>query len=117
MSVVVVAELLAHGHTRKGWLGIGIAQGRLPSALAETEGRETALVLTAVEEDGPADKAGLLLGDVLLDVDGESLPGFDDLVVALASRADSKVELRVLRAGVVQDVAAEVGHRPTAQGC
>ncbi len=115
--MVVVGELLAHGHTREGRLGIGIAQGRLPSALAETEGRETALVLTAVEEDGPADKAGLLLGDVLLDVDGESLAGFDDLVVALASRADSKVELRVLRAGVVQDVAAEVGHRPTAQGC
>ena len=113
----VVGELQEHGETRRGWLGVGVATGRLPTPLAEAEGRDNALVLTAVEEDGPADKAGLLLGDVLLALDDQPLGAFDDLLVALATRADSTSAVRLLRGGEPTQLDVEVGRRPAHSRC
>src|SRR5205807_230237 len=58
----VVSALLAHGRVKHGYLGVGAQPVKLPAALAQQLGQETALLLASVEPDSPAEKGGLLLG-------------------------------------------------------
>ena len=95
---------------RRPRLGIGVLPVEVPASLhreAETSG----LVIAAVEDGGVADRAGLLVGDVLLAIADEPLDGAETLLEALA-RAGDVVELRIMRGGriVVMNVSlAESG--------
>lgn len=95
----VVDALLAHGVVRRGYLGVSSVPAQLPAALAESAGQRTGLVLTGLQAGAPADTAGLLLGDVLLSLDGERLESIADLQVALDERAGQSVRLQLSRAG------------------
>lgn len=77
-------------------LGVGIVPVRLPVSGRPEEGDTSGLVISSVEEAGPADSAGLLVGDVLLGVAGEP-PSIGVFWEAL-SRGDA-VSLRVMREG------------------
>ena len=108
----VVAALQAHGGIRRGYLGVGAHPVRLSAALEKTVGRKSGLILLSVEPDGPAEKAGLLLGDTLLSLDGKALEDVDDLLSALAQAGGNReVTLQLVRAGAVQDVRVQVGER------
>src|SRR6185369_6379545 len=62
-----VAEMLtSHGKVRQGYLGVKAQPVRLPAGLASQLGQETGLMLASVEPDSPAEKGGLMLGDVLV---------------------------------------------------
>ena len=63
-------------------------------------------MIAAVEEDSPAERAGLLVGDVLVGVDDEPLDGFESLLDALAG---DSVRLRVMRGGKISFVEVNVG--------
>jgi len=66
-----------------------------------------------VEQDGPAQRAGLLLGDVLVSLDGQALEDLPDLLGFLGEgRAGQSVQAKVVRAGEVRDVSLTVGKRP-----
>ena len=60
----VVETLVAHGHVRRGFLGIGTIPVRLPAALEKAVGQRAGLLVTSVAEESGAGRAGLLLGDV-----------------------------------------------------
>ncbi len=101
----VVETILAHGHMPRGYLGVGIQPVRLDAALQESLGQETGLMVMSVEADGPAAKAGLLMGDVLLSLDGEPVRQMDDLQGLLAGgRVGQSVPVRLVRAGHVQEM-------------
>jgi S1-C subfamily serine protease len=107
----VVESLLAHGQVRRGYLGIGAQPVRLPGG-AEG-GQAAALLVSSVQADSPASRAGLMLGDVLLALDGhplthpaDLLPLLDEERIGAASRA------RVLRGGEVREVEVVVAARP-----
>lgn len=95
----VVEALLAHGVVRRGFLGVSSVPAQLPAALATSAGQRAGLVLTGLQAGGPAESAGLLLGDVLLSLDGQRLESIADLQVALDERAGQSVSLRLSRAG------------------
>ncbi|MBE0690757.1 MAG: trypsin-like peptidase domain-containing protein, partial [Anaerolineae bacterium] len=61
----VVETLLAHGKVKRGFLGVSAQPVRLPSAIAESAGQETGLLLAVVEPGSPAEAASLMLGDTL----------------------------------------------------
>lgn len=108
----VVETLLAHGQMPRGYLGIGIQPVRLDGALHEQVGQQSGLMLMSVEADGPAAKAGLLQGDVLLSIDGQAMRQLDDLQGLLAAaQAGKQVGVRYLRAGSVHESAAVVGQK------
>src|SRR5256885_7139247 len=76
----VVTELLERGTIRRAYLGIGTQPVRVPESLArklELEG-DVAFVIVSVESGGPADRDGVLLGDVLLELDGAAGRGSAD---------------------------------------
>ena len=100
----VVNALLSHGRIPRGYLGVSSTAARLPAALSESAGQAVGLVLTGLQPNGPGEQAGLLLGDVLLSLDGETLESIGDLQAALEDRAGRAVPVRLIRAGSAHEL-------------
>ena len=108
----VVTEILTHGRTRRAFLGIGTHPVRLTGAHGERAGQPAGLLLVSLQPEGPADRAGLLLGDIVLALDGTPVGRPDELVALLdADHIDRPSTLRILRAGAPLDVTFTLGSR------
>ncbi|MCS7071155.1 MAG: S1C family serine protease, partial [Anaerolinea sp.] len=108
----VVEMLLAHGRVRRGYLGVSAQAVRLPPAAAAAVGQETGLLLIGVEADSPAERGGLMLGDVLVSLAGDRVRHMDDLMAALSGdRIGKAIPVRVLRGGVVQELNVTIDER------
>ncbi len=109
----VVQRLEAHGTAAPGYLGAGFYPGTLPDDLARSAGQVEALMAVSLEPGGPGAKAGLLVGDALVRLDGQSVTGIRHLLALLGAKgAGTEVTLTVLRAGTLQDVKVTLGARP-----
>ncbi|MFB1483613.1 S1C family serine protease [Corallococcus sp. RDP092CA] len=105
----VASSLREHGGVRRGYLGVGAYPVRLPR---ELEGAKAGLILLSVDPDGPAQKAGLLMGDVLVSLGGQTLRGVEDLLGYLGDdKVGTSVPAKVLRAGELREVPITVGKR------
>jgi len=108
----VVETLLTHGRVPRGRLGVKVQPVRLPASVAGALGQETAVLLLSVEVDSPAERAGLMLGDTLVALDGQPVRDIDDLMALLSgSRAGATVPARVLRGGQVIEIDVTLGER------
>ena len=111
----VVESLLKHGRVARPYLGVGMAQRvPLPERLREQFNLQQAsgLMLFAVEADAPADKAGLIIGDVLLSLDGVAVADSDDVQAVLAGReVGATVRAGILRGGEVKELEVTLGER------
>lgn len=108
----VVEALQAHGRMRRGFLGVGAQAVRLPEAIARQVGQETGLLLVSVNPGGPAEKAGLLLGDTILSLDNHPVRQMDDLLALLtAERVGVTTSVRFVRGGQVQERSVVIGER------
>jgi S1-C subfamily serine protease len=112
----VVDELLATGRVSRGYLGIGLQPVALPEALRRLAPGSGArgLIVVRVEADGPAARAGLMLGDVLVALEGTPLHDPGDVQDAIAGRkVDTAVTVSLLRAGAPLEVAVTLAERPS----
>lgn len=108
----VVGVLLAHGKIRRGYLGVSTQAVRLPTVLKESLQRETGLLVMTVEPNSPAEQGGLLLGDVLVTMDGTPVRHPDDLLTCLsADRIRTAVLVRLVRGGELQERSIVIGER------
>jgi S1-C subfamily serine protease len=108
----VATSLKEHGGIRRGYLGVGAYPVKLPQALWERAGSEAGLILLSVDPDGPAQRAGLLLGDVLVSLGDQPLHGVEDLLGYLGDeKVGTPVQAKVLRAGELRDMQVTVGKR------
>jgi S1-C subfamily serine protease len=109
----VAAELLAHGGVRRGYLGVGAYPAQLPAQLAQhAGGAASAALVASVEDGGPAAAAGVLVGDLLVELDGAAIAGPDGLRAALGDRPGKAVTLVILRGGARLELAATIGSKP-----
>lgn len=108
----VVAEIVAHGGVRRGYLGIATYPAALPSTLVEATGRSSGALVVGVEDGGPAAVAGVLLGDVVTALDGAPIADPDDLRTALWQRGGGPADLEVIRAGERRTLTVAIGTRP-----
>jgi S1-C subfamily serine protease len=114
----VTGQLLARGHVARGWLGIATQPVRLPPPLQRSLGTEAdgGLVVVNVEPDSPADRGGLLLGDILIALDEVPVRDPGDVLGAFGGdRIGKVVTLRVARGGRAEQVSVTVGERPRAR--
>jgi S1-C subfamily serine protease len=108
----VTQTLQQHGGIRRGYLGVGAHPVRLPQGLWARAGSEGGLILLNVEPEGPADRAGLLMGDVLVSLGGQPLHSIEELLGYLGDeKVGTQVQAKVLRAGEVREVPITLGKR------
>jgi S1-C subfamily serine protease len=106
------AELLKRRGQKRGYLGIAAQPIRVPDKQRGIAGADEALLIVGVKDGTPAADAGLLVGDVLLSLEGHTLASPDDLFdLLIGDRVGQAATLRVLRGGVPADVKVTVGER------
>lgn len=110
----VVEELLNKGHIARPYLGVAMQPVEVPGNMrsklpAETRG---GLLVTHVENGSPADKAGVLLGDVVFEVRGKTAEHVDAIQDSLAAaKIGDVLQARVIRAGEIKPVSITLGER------
>jgi serine protease DegQ len=105
------ATVLEHGRLKRGFLGIAGQPVRL--AEGQLEGREEALLVIGVTAGSPAAKAGILVGDVIVDFDGHAVESPEDLLdLLLGDRVGRAVPVRLLRGGSPVAQTVDVVERP-----
>ena len=113
MAKRVMDMLIADGHVKRAWLGVTV--GRIDRTMAEALGMERprGVLVPAITEDAPADKAGIEENDVILSVDGKTVNTVSELrnTISLAG-VGTEVKLRVLRDGRERDVEVKLGEMP-----
>ncbi|MDX1764170.1 MAG: DegQ family serine endoprotease [bacterium] len=110
MALSLVPQLKETGKVVRGWLGVMIQQ--ITDDLADSLGLETSegALVAEVVEDGPAAKAGIKRGDVILEFNGEKIGKMRDLPSVVASTAvGRKVPVKVLRQGKTISLDVKVG--------
>jgi S1-C subfamily serine protease len=109
----VLDPLLADGRIARGWLGAAVQPVLVPEALRTEAGQAMGLMVIGLSTDGPAAQAGMLMGDILIGVDGSGVGSPSQLAELLGSASVGReVQLRLIRAGNLQSLAATVGARP-----
>lgn len=111
----VVDALLSKGRIARGYLGIGLQPVRLPEPLRQSLQRKerAAAILLEVEPNGPAQRAGLVIGDILLALGGKQITHYEDVQAQLGGEAIGKsLPLQFVRGGEVKEASVVVGERP-----
>lgn len=110
----IAKALHEHGTVKRGYLGIRTQPVEIPSSAQKTlkcEQTQGLLVLW-LEENGPAEQSGLLVGDILIGMNEKPLTDPDDLFAALTSETVGRsISVEVLRGGKPENVVVKVGER------
>lgn len=109
-----VDALVSHGRIPQGYLGVGTQPVRVPETMRQQLGldQELALIVVDVQAGSPA-AAGLVIGDVILALDGHAIADPIELRRLLrAERIGQRITARVVRGGQARDVELTVGERP-----
>jgi S1-C subfamily serine protease len=111
----VVEQLLTKGRIARGYLGLGMQPVRLPDKVKNDHNLpgNGGLIVVSVEASGPAEKAGVLMGDVIISLDGKPVTDTHDVQSVLdPDRVGKTIPVRILRGGTPADLSLTVGERP-----
>src|SRR5579864_1144846 len=112
----VLAQIIKQGEVTRGWLGVE------PQAITREEAQALALARTdgvlvrALQHDGPADRAGIQVRDVVVEIGGQPTPDVPQLLARIAELTPgSNTKVRILRDGKPLDIDVMVAKRPRAE--
>ena len=111
----VSAELLEKGRVERPYLGLAMQTVPVPESLRSRLNLNASegLLLVHVEAESPADKAGLLLGDLLLTLDGQPATDTDSVQETLGKRKPgNRISAGVVRGGSLTQVTIDLEARP-----
>jgi S1-C subfamily serine protease len=109
----VLEPLLSKGRVERGWLGLALQPVLVPEALQAEAGQLQGLMVMRVSKDGPAARADLHAGDILVKIAGESVTSPTAVAQYLGPDSVGKqVELHLIRADKPFSTAVTVGTRP-----
>jgi S1-C subfamily serine protease len=110
----IADQLAKHGSVRRGYLGVRSQGVEISDAAQQALKREqaTGLILIGVESDSPAEAAGLIVGDIIVAIDGQPVQTHDELFARLSGDAiDKSTPVEVLRGGQPQSINVKIGAR------
>ena len=111
----VADQLARNGSLKRGYLGVRSEAVELTEAAQKDLNRKqaTGLLLVSVERKSPAEAGGMIVGDILVGIDGQPVPDHDALFARLTGDGVGKtVAIEVLRGGKPQTFKVEIGARP-----
>jgi serine protease DegQ len=108
----VAKTLESRGTTKRGYLGILSQPVRLPDGGETGQAQKGGLLVVGVEDGSPADRGGLMVGDIVATLDGRPVEDTDDLLSLLSGeRVGSPVSVGVVRGGEPRELNVTVGER------
>ncbi|MBA1271947.1 Do family serine endopeptidase AlgW [Stutzerimonas azotifigens] len=113
LALEVMKSIIDHGQVIRGWLGVEVQS--LTPELAESFGLEgrPGIVVAGVYRDGPAERAGLQPGDLILSIDNaRAVDGRSSMNQVARARPGNKIAIEILRNNKPMTLTAEVGMRP-----
>ena len=111
----VTDNLVAHGRVPRGYLGVGLQPIAIPEHLRSklNLANSTGLIAISVENEGPAGRAGMSIGDVLLELGGRPTQRTEDVQEVLSSESvGKKIQARILRGGNAVELEITIAERP-----
>ena len=115
-AVHVIEQLSEFGETRRGWLGVRIQSVTDDIAESLSMDKAEGALVAGVTKDGPAEAAGILPGDVIVEFDGRAVESMPELPRMVADEAIGKeVKVVVLRKGERQEVSVTLGRLEDAE--
>jgi len=112
----IAPRLLADGRIRRGYLGLGLQSLRLDEALAQAHALPSrrGIMVVSLDPNGPARVAGVHVGDIIISLDGEAVPGVRSLYARLTPESVGRnAELKMVRAGQIATATVTIGASPT----
>lgn len=114
LAWAIAATLLQHGRVKRGYLGIRSQAVKISGAQRQALGREqaTGLLLVGIEADSPADSGGLMVGDILVGLEGSPIQDADELATGLmGTLVGASAQVEILRGGALRVQAVIIGER------
>lgn len=111
----VTNQLIEKGHVPQGYLGIGVYSVPVPESLKSKLALQNSsgILILNVEKGGPAERGGVLLGDLLISLNSKAMEKVEDLQTFCASGVIGKaVKARFIRAGAIFETSIVAGERP-----
>ncbi|MFP8967106.1 trypsin-like peptidase domain-containing protein [Pokkaliibacter sp. CJK22405] len=106
----VVKDLVQYGEVIRGWLGVETQELKTQS---KDNASSDALLVTSLYQDGPAEQAGLRVGDIITRIDNKAVMGNNYSLYQISQmKPDTKVMLHILRGQNETDIQVKVGKRP-----
>lgn len=110
----VMQSIIEHGHVTRGYLGISMG-GEVDATMAKALGLDQpyGVIVGSVEEDGPAEEAGLREDDVIQAIDGEPIRNWGAFRTTIGtSSPGDEIELTINRDGDTRDITVTLGEMP-----
>jgi S1-C subfamily serine protease len=111
----VVDQLLQKGRIARGYLGLGMQAIRLPDTLRQSLNLSSVggVIVVSVESGAPADRAGILIGDIIIALDNQEIEDVSDIHSVLdPEKVGQPVTAKAIRGGALTEVTITVGERP-----
>lgn len=108
----IAQQVVAQGGTKRGFLGVSSTTIEIPERQRAGRSQTHGLLVTSVVQGSPAEAAGLLVGDVIVALEGKVVEEPESLVTLLRADRNAPSALTVIRGGEVRDLAVTIGERP-----
>ena len=111
----VMNQIIKNGKVVRGWLGIEAQT--LSADIIESANLETGGVLvTAIMRNGPAENAGIVPGDIILNIDGKNVSSPDQAIETITNLVPGNdIKIKILRGWEQQELIAIIAQRPSAR--
>lgn len=113
LAIDVMRQLIENGHVVRGWLGVEAAQ--VPMDIADAAGLTQGGVLIAgIFQGGPADAAGIMPGDILLEIDSQQLTNPQQAINLISQyKPETAINIRLLHGWQEKTLTAIIAQRPS----
>ncbi|MBL8489396.1 MAG: DegQ family serine endoprotease [Rhodocyclaceae bacterium] len=117
VAMEIQGQLRANGKVSRGRIGVVIQEVTRDLAESFGIGKPQGALVASVEKGGPAEKAGIEEGDIILKFDGKAVSQSGDLPrIVGGTRPGSKVSMQVWRKGAAKEISVTVGEMPDEKG-